>query len=93
MSSRNLTMNSHRWRRGLAAVALCLGFFVGKPVAGQPQEDPVKRPRMDTNAPAQPPPGVGVIQQQGRPFYLQGAVVALLTGGAVWTVCRSSRRV
>ena len=32
------------------------------------------------------------MQQQTRPFYVQGAVVVLLTGGAIWAVCHSSRR-
>lgn len=77
----------------LAAMMVTGGF-----AAAQPQEDPVRRPKMDTNpAPTQPQTGQpaqggGVVQQQTRPFYLQAAVVALACGGAVWTVCRSSRR-
>ena len=62
------------------------------PACAQPREDPMKRPRMDTNVPNQPPPGVGVVQQQSKPLYVQGVVVAALMGGAIWTVCRSSRR-
>jgi hypothetical protein len=77
------------WRSTLA-LALSLVFLSTAAHAQQPTEDPVKRPRMDTSLPAQAPPNM--VKQQGQPFYLQGAVVALLTGGAVWTVCRSSRR-
>ena len=76
---------------GWAASLLML--WLSSAAWGQPQEDPTRRPRMDTSTPGQPlPPGVGVVKEQGRPFYLQGAIVVLLTGGAVWTVCRSSRR-
>jgi hypothetical protein len=83
------TLCSATWLRTLivaAVVALTAEF-----AAAQPQEDPVRRPRMDTNpAPTQPAPGG--IQQKTRPFYLEGAVVALLCGGAVFAVCRSSGR-
>ena len=80
-------------RVGAAALALAW-IFCAVPAghAQQPKEDPLKVQRGAGNVPGQPPPGVGVVQQQGKPFYLQGAVVVLLTGGAVWTVCRSSRR-
>ncbi len=32
-------------------------------------------------------------QPRGRSFYTEGAVVAILIGGAVFAVCRSSRRI
>ncbi|MFO0917927.1 MAG: hypothetical protein U0872_06375 [Planctomycetaceae bacterium] len=47
---------------------------------------------------AQPPPAVaapapsGAVQSATRPFYVEAAVVVLLMGGAVFVVCRSSRR-
>ena len=47
--------------------------------------DPINLP-----APTQPPPGG--VQQKTRPFYVEGAVVAALCGGAVFVVCRSSGR-
>jgi hypothetical protein len=80
----------------LSPILVCLLFLSAGVLLGQPVEDPMKRPRMDANpAPAQGPgqsPMPNMVQQQTKPMYLQGAVVALLTGGAVWTVCRSSNR-
>jgi hypothetical protein len=75
------------WLRTLifAAVVAMAGAFAAA------QDDPIRRPRMDTNpAPTQPPPGG--VQQKSRPFYLEGAVVAALCGGAVFAVGRNSRR-
>jgi hypothetical protein len=71
-------------------VLLALGALEGG-LRAQPQEAPVTRPRLEANQPAAVPMG-GVIQQQSRPFYVQGAVVALLSAGAVWAVCHGSRR-
>lgn len=79
------------WFAALFAVACC--SVTRHAIAQQPNDDAMRRPRLDTSTPAPTQPqGGGMIKQQGRPFYLQGAVVVLLTGGAVWTVCRSSRR-
>jgi hypothetical protein len=80
----------HR-RRGRIVAALLVALAAGGGTAiGQPKDDPLKRPRIDTSLPGAPVGGV--MQQQTRPFYVQGAVVALLTAGAVWAVCHSSRR-
>jgi hypothetical protein len=81
----------------LSLMLVCLWFVSVGVALGQPPEDPTKRPRMDTNpapaAPGQsPPPMPNMVKQATKPFYVQGAVVALLTGGAVWTVCRSGNR-
>lgn len=81
----------------LSLTLVCLWFVSAGVALGQPQDDPVKRPRMDANpapaAPGQsPPPLPNMVQQQTKPLYVQGIVVALLTGGAVWTVCRSGNR-
>lgn len=73
--------------RVLLTVLLAAGLWTDA-ACGQAQNDPLKVQR-GAQLPAQAPP---VIQQQQRPFYVQAAVVALLTGGAVWTVCRGSRR-
>lgn len=85
--------------RGHSAVSLCrlalvvLTVWLAAETNARAQEDPMKRPRMDTSVPTQqPPPGVGVVQQQSKPLYVQSVVVAALMGGALWTVCRSSRR-
>ena len=77
----------------LLFVACCL-----LPLPGQAQQpnEPLQVQRGGASSQAAPStpttlPG-GVIQAQSRPMFLQSAVVVLLTGGAVWTVCRSSRR-
>ena len=41
---------------------------------------------------AQPAAAGGTIQQQTKPFYVEGAVVVVLLGAAVFVVCRGSRR-
>jgi hypothetical protein len=33
------------------------------------------------------------VVKQSRPYYVEGAVVVLLMAGAIYAVCRSSRRV
>jgi|GEM_PF-6807543 len=85
------TLNSRFRFQMCFAMILLAGGIWATPVSAQPQDAPLQRPRMDTSLPNTPAPG-GVIQAQGGQFYLQGAVVVLLCGGAVWTVCRSSRR-
>jgi hypothetical protein len=82
----------NRLRRVLTSLILALA---AAPAWAQPPDDLVRRPRLQTapaaGAPA--PAGVGgTVQQQTRPFYLQGAVVVLLSGGAIWAVCHASRR-
>jgi hypothetical protein len=72
----------------LGLVALIVWFAAG--TARAQELDPTRRPRMDTNVPAPPPPPA--VQQQTKPLYVQSVVVAALMGGALWTVCRSSRR-
>lgn len=86
-------MNASLCQRLRFVFCLAAMFASGEFAAAQPQEDPLKVQR--GGASSQPPPpvqGGGIVQQQSRPFYLQAAVTALVCGGAVWTVCRSSRR-
>jgi len=41
---------------------------------------------------AQQTPLPSNVQVASRPFYVEGAVVVLLMAGAIYAVCRSSRR-
>lgn len=80
--------------RQLLSLLICLAALLANvgSAAAQAPDDSLKVQRgVADNQPPQVQGG-GVVQQQSRPFYLQGAVVAILCGGAVWTVCRSSRR-
>jgi hypothetical protein len=77
-----IRFNRFRNQGRLLAVVLwaCLG--IAGPLCGQPPAA--------ASVPAAAPGGV--IQQQTKPFYVEGFIVLALVGGAVFTVCRSSRR-
>lgn len=82
-SSQRRRSRAWLWLTGLLLV------FTANSLHAQQANDPLKvqRGAQGMGGPAQP-----VVQQQQQPFYLQAIVVALLSGGAVWAVCHSSRR-
>lgn len=72
-------------RTSLLRTILAVGFFAGLASPG----------RVQAQAPAPvaaPAAAPGNVVQQSKPFYVEAAVVMLLMGGAIFTVCRGSRR-